>query len=244
MSSRDSLHDHGTSEAEECVSPEDVRGRVISSHLAVPSDAIFTSGQARRGAGFEHIDLMLRGFDVIRAGKVAEIRKRVAYGGHFPVQNANDPRLGLVEDHVVDFVVAMYQGAPVARLGWLVREEAHHIFKVRELAYRLPGISVLSLRLRLGDRAESGNLSVVEPTGFPELLQPNVLGDDGVEFGQCTHSILPSTLLSDITQQEQQDIQCISLLRAHLGHGGVCKYPPIQEFHDVEWGSNNVAVFA
>lgn len=126
---------------------------------------------------------MFGSVDDIRARQVAEIRKRVSDRGHLPVQNANDSRLGLVEDHVIDFVVAMHQGALIAGLRWLVGEEAHHVYEVRQFADWLFGIHVFGLGLRAGNCGERLDLPVVESGRFAKGFQADFFGDDAVEFG-------------------------------------------------------------
>lgn len=102
----------------------------------------------------------------IRAGQVAEIRKRVPHRGHLPVQNTDHPGFSLVEDHIVNLVVTMHQGASVAGLCCLVGEEAHHVSKIWEFANGFFRIGVSCLGLCFGDCGECRNLSVVKTTGL------------------------------------------------------------------------------
>jgi hypothetical protein len=78
------------------------------------------------------------------------------------LKNANHPRLCLVEDDVVDLVVAMHKRAPVLGLRLGVAEEGHHLVKVRDLADRLARVLILGLHLRVLDGVERLELSVVE----------------------------------------------------------------------------------
>lgn len=55
----------------------------------------------------------------------------MAYRRHLPVQDADDSRLRLVENQIVDLIVAMDEGAAVTRLRGLVGKEAHHVGEVR-----------------------------------------------------------------------------------------------------------------
>lgn len=45
--------------------------------------------------------------------------------------------LCLVEDHVIDFVVAVNKGTAILRLGSFVAEEGDHVIEMRNLSHRL-----------------------------------------------------------------------------------------------------------
>lgn len=94
----------------------------------------------------------------------------MADSGHFPVKDADDAVLSLVEDHVIDFVVAVDEGGAVSGLGGLVGEEAHHLVEVRNVADGDLGVDVDGLGLGFGDDGESAYLTVVETSGSPETL--------------------------------------------------------------------------
>lgn len=188
----DPLHDDRAAEGEEGVSPRDLRQRVPSRHLGVPPQALVARRQPRRGSRPESLRLVLTAADIVRAGEVADVRQRMPDGGHLPVQDADDPRLRPVEDHVVDLVVAVHKRAPVARLRRLVGEEAHHVLEVRQLPDWFLGVDIHRLRLRLGDGGEGRDLPVVEPRRLAKTLHAHGLGVDSMELGQGPNCIPPS----------------------------------------------------
>lgn len=97
----------------------------------------------------------------------------MAHRRHLPVQNTNDSRLGLVEDKIVDFVVAVHECASIARLSGLVREEAHHVSEMRQLPDWLLGVYIGRLRLCIGDGGKGTDLTVIETRWFAEPFQPD-----------------------------------------------------------------------
>jgi hypothetical protein len=90
----------------------------------------------------------------------------MADGGHFPIQNTNDPGLGLVEDKIVDFKISMNKSASVTWLCGFVREESDVVFEVRQLAHRLFRIHIHRLGLQVRDPTQGGDLTVIEPGVF------------------------------------------------------------------------------
>lgn len=100
------------------------------------------------------------------AEEVVDVGQRVADRAHFPVQDADDARFGLVEDEVVDLVVAVDEGALVGGLGGGVAEEGYHVVLVGDLAYGLAGFFVLCRGLCLRDGVEGCDLAVVEAAGL------------------------------------------------------------------------------
>jgi hypothetical protein len=88
-----------------------------------------------------------------------------------------------MEDHVVNLVVAVHEGASVEWLGGLVGEEAHHVHEVGQFANGLLGLDVDGLRLRVGHGGKSGDLAVVVAGRLAESLKADRLGDDPVELG-------------------------------------------------------------
>lgn len=102
---------------------------------------------------------------------------------HLPVQNADDARLCLVEDHVVNLVVAVHEGASVEWLGSLIGEEAHHVHEVGQFANGLLGLDVDGLRLRIGHGGKGRDLAVVVAGRLAKSLQADRLGDNPMELG-------------------------------------------------------------
>ena len=105
-------------------------------------------------------------------------------GAHFPVQDANDTRLGLVEDDIVDFVVAVDKSGAVLGLGTAVLKEGDHVVLMGNLANSFACFFVFGRGLRLRDCVEGGELSVVEARGLAIGGEADVRGDDAVEFGE------------------------------------------------------------
>ena len=90
----------------------------------------------------------------------------MSYCAHFPVQDPNYAGLGLVEDYIVDFVVAVNKGCAIFGLRARVREEGYHVVLVRDLSYGFSGFLVLGRGLGLRDGVEGGDLAGVEARGF------------------------------------------------------------------------------
>ena len=164
---RNALHDDRRSKGTECIAPRQIAGRVVARCVAVPLDDLLERRQAGRLAGLEVFIVGLGG----RAGgrcpcprprEIDEIAERVADGGHLPVENADDARLGFVEDHVVDFVVAVDQCGAVFRLSRFVLEELQHLVDVRDGADGDVGFDVGGLGLVRGEGREGLDLAVVE----------------------------------------------------------------------------------
>lgn len=106
------------------------------------------------------------------AREVREVGEGMADRGHLPVQDADDAVLSLVEDHVVDLVVAVDKSGAVAGLGGFVGKKADHVAEMRNVADGNPSVDVDSLGLGLRDNRESAYLTVVEPSGSSEVFHP------------------------------------------------------------------------
>lgn len=111
--------------------------------------------------------------------------------GHFPVEDPDDTRLGGVEDHVVDLVVPVDQGAAVAGLGGGLFEEGDHVIKVGDRADGSLGVDVDSPRLGGGDAAEGFDLAIVKVGGAAKGGEANRGGRDSVELGEGADSVVP-----------------------------------------------------
>ena len=105
---------------------------------------------------------LLAGGGQVGREEVVDVGQRVADGGHFPVEDADDARLSFVEDDVVDFVVAVDEGGAVLGLGGRVFEEGDHVVLVRDFADGFAGFLVFGRGLGLADGVEGGDLPVVE----------------------------------------------------------------------------------
>ena len=90
-------------------------------------------------------------------------------GSHLPVQDSNHPRFRLVEDKIVDLIIAMYESAAVSWLRGLFGEERHHLVEVRDLAHGNLCLDVHGPRLCEGNCAEGFQLTVVESGGSAEI---------------------------------------------------------------------------
>lgn len=155
-------------------------------------------GKAGRGARLKGLSTLTASANADTAGggdvrveEVRQVRERVADGGHFPVENSDDARLGLVEDDVVNLVVAVDEAAAVARLAGRVAEEGDHVVVVRDLADGHPAIDILGLRLRFGNGGEGCKLPVEEACGFAEIGHGDGRGRDAVEFSQRADGVVP-----------------------------------------------------
>lgn len=185
------LHDHRSTEGKECITPRNILGRVVPRHFVVPAQTVFARWQAGRSARLERVGLVLVTLHNPRTGEIAQVRQRMTNSGHLPIQNSNHPRLGSMEDQIVNLEIAVHEGSPVAGLRRLVREESHHVVEMRQFANRLLGIGVGDLRLRLGDGCEGCDLPIEESCVLAEFLEAYRLGDHAVELGQCLNRILP-----------------------------------------------------
>ena len=148
---------------------------------------------------------------------------------HLPVENANDPGFRLVEDYVVNFVVAVHERRPVLRLRLWLLEEADHLVVVWNLSDWLASVFVLCLRLTLRYGRKSLDLSVIEATLTTKLFQANTLGLDAVELGQRGDSTVP---------------HLSSVLRAYIGNRRVFEDAAVEEGHDVECSADDRVIFA
>ncbi len=71
----------------------------------------------------------------------------MAYCRHFPVQYANDPRLRLVKDHIIDLVITVHEGGAVSGLSAFVAEERDHVVEMGDFADGHTAFDVDGLRL-------------------------------------------------------------------------------------------------
>lgn len=99
------------------------------------------------------------------------------------LENTDDSRFGLVEDDIVDLVVAMNESSSVLRLCLLLRKERHHFVKVWDLSHCFLGFNVDSLGLVFGQRLEKAKLPVVEARWFAESREVHRGGIDTMELG-------------------------------------------------------------
>ena len=51
-------------------------------------------------------------------------------------------------------------------------------------------------------------------------------------------------ILSVVHKTQISDIQCIPLFRIQLRHGGIREHSPVQEFHDIKRGPDDVIILA
>lgn len=100
-----------------------------------------------------------------------------------------------MEDHVVDFVVAVNKCAPVQWLRALLREERHHIVEVGEFADGLFSVGVDDGCLGFGDCLESRDLTVEEAFRLAEGFESDAFGVYAVELRERLYCILPAALL-------------------------------------------------
>lgn len=228
--------------------------------------------QAGRRAGLEGLGATAAGADADAGGggdvggqQVGQVGQRVADSGHLPVEDADDARLRLVEDDVVDLVVAVHEGAAVARLRASVREEGHHVVVVRNLADRLVAVDVARLGLRFRDRGEGRELPVEEAGRLAKVGHVDVARFDAMEFGQRADGVVPPggalaclynyvhCILSEHVAQvpvvldrpaHSLYVHLRPVLDAHVGQARILKDAPIQELHDVERGADDGVIFA
>jgi len=153
----------------------------------------------------------------------------VSDSAHLPVEDANDPRLGLVEDDIVDLVVSVYKRRAVLRLRLRIFEEPDHLVVVRDLADWLAGVLVFGLRLALGDGRKGLDLAIVEAALTAVVLETHALGFDAVELSQSGDGTVP---------------HLSSLLGAHVWDGRVLEDTTVEERHDVESCAYDGVVFA
>src|SRR5262249_40177035 len=120
-----------------------------------------------------------------------QVTERVANCCHFPVQNADHPRLGFVEDQVVDLVVAVHECATVFGLGFWIAEKGDHLVKVWDVADWYARVFVFCLGLCRFKSGKGLQLTVVEARGFAELAEANVGRLYTVEFCESSHCVTP-----------------------------------------------------
>lgn len=143
------------------------------------------------------------------------------------LKNTNHAGLRLVEDHVIDFVVAVDQRSHVLGLLLLVLEEANQLVKVRQLADLLLGLDIRDLGLHLADGLPGLGLARVEAVVLAKLLKPDLVEVDLVELGECLDGSLP---------------QCRALFSREAGHGEVLKDTAVEKLHDVKRRTDDTVV--
>jgi hypothetical protein len=99
------------------------------------------------------------------------------------LKNTNHARFCLVENDVVDLIVAVHETAPVFWLRLGVTKECDHLVLVWDLAHRHPGVLVDRGALCLRDGVKRFDLAGVEAGCFSIALESYVFGDYSVEFG-------------------------------------------------------------
>lgn len=195
--SGNALQDDGKPIGTESVSPGKVWAGIPAGDLRVPGNELIAGGQAGRSAWLEALvgapnghGLCARSGDEGRQD-IVQVGERVANGAHFPVENANDARLRLVEDDIVNLVVAVDERGAVLGLCLCVAEKGHHVVLVRDLAYGFASLLVLGRGLRLRYRVEGGDLAIVEARRLAvrsEIYRSRV---DAVETGQGSNGGVP-----------------------------------------------------
>lgn len=88
-----------------------------------------------------------------------------------------------MENQIVDLVIAVDGSAAIFGLVLLLAEERENLFDVRNLSDGLVGLYVACLGLGFGDGRPGLDLAVVETGWLAVVLEPDVFGDDAVEFG-------------------------------------------------------------
>ena len=234
--SRDTLHDDRASVDVESFAPRELpRGILPAGSLGVPFLALLLRGQAWSGAFDESGIRTTRGASAfgrsgrVRAHQVRQVGQRVADGAHLPVEDSDDAGLGLVEDDVVDLVVAVHKRRPVLGLRAGVLEEADHLVVVRDHSDGFVGVFVTGLRLAFRDGGEGLELAVVEAALSAELFEADAFGVDAVEFGESGYCAVPHVS---------------SVFRSYVWEGWVFEDAAVEEGHDVESGANDGVIFA
>lgn len=83
------------------------------------------------------------------------------------LDDANDTRFGLVEDHIINLVVAMYERRSVLWLLLRITEESYHFLVMRNGTDWNSSFLILGLCLDLGDGVECLELPIEEVAAFP-----------------------------------------------------------------------------
>lgn len=142
------LHDNGIAIHAKGMTPGEKRAGIPTGNFGIPVNELCFGGQTGRGTRLEacigaadRVGLVGRGCDK-GTQQIVEIGQRVSDGAHFPVQDANDTRLGLVKDDIVNFVIAVDKGGAVLWLGSGVLEEGDHVVLVGKLADRVARVFV------------------------------------------------------------------------------------------------------
>jgi len=153
----------------------------------------------------------------------------VADGAHLPVEDADNAGLGLVEDDIVDFVVAVHERRPILGLRARILEEADHLVVVRDHPDGFVGVLVAGLRLALRNGGEGLELSVVESAMSAEFLETDAFGVDAVEFGESGYGAVPHVS---------------SVFGGYVWEGWVFEDAAVEERHDVEGGTDDGVILA
>ena len=152
-----------------------------------------------------------------------------------------------MEDDVIYFVVAVDEGRAVGGLRGGLREEGRHFVELRDLAHGLLGVDVAGAGLGQGERFEEGDLAVVEPMMLAVGGEFDGGGVDAVEAGEGLDCIFPPG---------DYQLGCHGSGGERVGgHGGpgggvdvrnarVFENAAVEELHDVEWGADDVVIFA
>lgn len=236
---RNALHNHGAPERKERIAPRHVGARFVSRCLSVPANAFLPPRQPWNDPRRELRQLAVPTVHYVRTSEIAEVREGVSYSRHFPIQDSDHARLRLVEDHVVDFVVAVHEGAPVQWLRALLREEVHHVVEVREFPDGFFGVGVDDGRLCFRDCPEGRDLAVEEACRFAEGFESDAFAVDAVELCERLYCILPAVCLlvggtgwgvfgfGVCVGASFGDVQCFPLLPAHSWHRWVGEMSPV-----------------
>lgn len=117
-------------------------------------------------------------------------------GTHFTarrhlLEDTYHPRLGLVENDIVDLVVSVHERTSVLGLSIWVAKVRDHLVKMRDLAHRHTGLLVLGRHLCSLDVAKCLQLSVVEAAILAKVLEPNVFRVHSVELSQRSNCVMP-----------------------------------------------------
>ena len=256
---RNPLHNNRIAVRRKRIPPQHILSRIPAGHFFVPVDELAARGQAGRRAGDEALVRATDGFRFCGGGgevggeEVGQVGERVADCAHFPVEDAYHPRLRFVEDHVVDFVVAVDEGRAIGGLGGRVREERDHFVLVRDFAHGDVGFDVLCGGLGQRDGVEGGDLAVVEAGGFAVGAEIDGGGGDAVEFCEGGYGgVPPGIILVSIGSCRLEgergvgrgNVHLRSLLGRHPRDRWVLEYTSIEELHDVEVAAHHALILA
>ena len=194
---RNPLHNNRIPVRRKRIPPQHILSWIPARHLLVPLNELGSGGQAGGGVGDEALVRAADGFRFRGGGgqvggeQVGQVREGVADCAHFPVEDAYHPRLRLVENDIVDLVVAVDEGRAVGGLRRRVAEERDHLVLVRDLAHGDVRFDVLGGGLGERDGVEGGDLAVVEAGGFAVGAEVDGGGGDAVEFREGGYGGVP-----------------------------------------------------